>query len=264
MAASGRVHDRAILDALESIAPEPFVGDAWRVTRKGRDALRGSGAGGRWGPAGEFEVLNTSLEREGALAEVGFRLSLEPVWPSRMEHQLHEISLKMERSLPLTKRDLLANLGVDLARYESLDYRATQAIAAAARFLEFDFLLVPSARHPCTNLIIFMDRVTGRNCTIDWRSNKPMPSIGVRGARQGQRESRRRRGRICRSLPPSALCRGSSDRARGRQNGDACPSFHLRRAHPHIWRFNSRSLCRQRNVWPPMIRDAGCGPMPWR
>src|ERR1700730_7394720 len=39
--------------------------------RKGRDPLRGSTANGRWSPSGgEFEVLFTSLERDGALAEI--------------------------------------------------------------------------------------------------------------------------------------------------------------------------------------------------
>src|SRR5271165_3389198 len=46
------VHDRSILDALETIDPEPFAGEVWRVTRKGREALRGSTANGRWSPSG--------------------------------------------------------------------------------------------------------------------------------------------------------------------------------------------------------------------
>jgi RES domain len=45
-----------------------------------------------------------------------------------------------------------------VSRYESFDYSATQALAAAAHFLEFDGLLVPSARHDSTNFILFMDR----------------------------------------------------------------------------------------------------------
>lgn len=71
------VHDRSILDALEAIDPKRFAGEVWRVTRKGREALRGSTANGRWSPSGgEFEVLYTSLERDGALAGIGYRLSL--------------------------------------------------------------------------------------------------------------------------------------------------------------------------------------------
>src|SRR6516162_4107639 len=112
---SGRrpVHDRSILDALEAIDPEPFSGEIWRVTRKGRESLRGSTANGRWSPSGgDFEVLYTSLERDGALAEIGYRLSLEPVWPSRIEHELHLIEVKTKRTLRFAALESMAPLGV--------------------------------------------------------------------------------------------------------------------------------------------------------
>jgi RES domain-containing protein len=159
VAASGRVHDRALLDALEAIAPQAFAGEAWRITRKGREALRGSAANGRWSPGGEIEVLYTSLTRDGALAEIGFRLSLEPVWPSRIAHQIHTIQARAGRTLRFADVASLQPLGVDPARYATFDYAATQAIAAAAHFLELDGLIVPSARAPCSNLVVFMDRV---------------------------------------------------------------------------------------------------------
>jgi hypothetical protein len=160
MSGSRRVHDRAVLDALEAIDPESFEGTAWRVTRNGRDPLLGSSAHGRWSPGGEFEVLYTSLERQGALAEIGYRLSLEPVWPSLIAHKIHTIEARTERPLRFANVESLAPLGVDVATYEGLDYGATQAIAAAAHFLEFDGLLVPSARAACTNLVLFPDRAT--------------------------------------------------------------------------------------------------------
>jgi hypothetical protein len=159
MPPSGRVHDRTILDVLDALDPQPFESEVWRITRKGRDALRGSSTHGRWSPNGEFEVLYTSLERDGALAEIGYRLSLEPVWPSRLEHEIHTIDSRVERTLRFATVSDLAPLGVDVARFESFDYHATQAIAAAAHFLEFDGLLVPSARAPCANLVIFLDKV---------------------------------------------------------------------------------------------------------
>jgi RES domain-containing protein len=158
MGTSGRVHDRAILDALDGMDTVAVDSSAWRVTRTGRNPTRGSAAYGRWSPGGTVEVLYTSLKREGALAEIGFRLSLEPVWPSRIEHEIHEIGVKTTRTLQLADVRGLGAYGVDVSRYESFDYDATQALAAAAHFLEFDGLLVPSARHPSTNLVIFMDR----------------------------------------------------------------------------------------------------------
>lgn len=175
MAPARRVHDRAILDALEAIGPMPFEGDVWRIARKGRDPLRGSSVHGRWSPGGEFEVLYTSMERDGALAEIGFRLSLEPVWPSRLEHEIHEIAAQAARTLHIADLAGLASLGVETTRYESFDYQATQAIAAAAHFLEFDGLKVPSARAPCSNLVFFTDRVADgrglslrRSEAVDW------------------------------------------------------------------------------------------------
>lgn len=176
MPGAGRVHDRALLDALEDLDSAAFSGAVWRVARKGRDPVRGSAAGGRWSPTGDFEVLYTSLEREGALAEIGFRLSLEPVWPSRMEHEIHRVEAELDRALRLADVAELASLGVDVARFASFDYASTQAVAAAAHFLEFDGLLVPSARHSSHNLVVFMDRPGAGQLTVtasdevDWTS----------------------------------------------------------------------------------------------
>jgi RES domain-containing protein len=169
-----RVHDRAILDALEAIDPVPVRGTVWRVTIAGRDPVRGSAAEGRWSPGGTVEVLYTSLERAGALAEIGFRLSLEPVWPSRIRHEIHEISVENKRTLRFADIAGLAAYGVDTSKYQSFDYQATQALAAAAHFLEFDGLLVPSARHRSSNRVVFMDRDAAgslevrRTNPVDW------------------------------------------------------------------------------------------------
>jgi hypothetical protein len=173
MAALRRVHDRVILDALDAIEPKPFEGEVWRVARSERDPLRGSSTHGRWSPNGEFEILYTSLERDGALAEIGYRLSLEPVWPSRVQHQIHRIEVRTQKTLHLADLAALQSLGVDTAKYQSFDYEVTQAITAAANFLAFDGLLVPSARAPCCNLVIFLDRVVeyGR---LEVRESKPV------------------------------------------------------------------------------------------
>jgi RES domain-containing protein len=159
MAGAGLRHDRALLDALEAQPPEAFAGPVWRVTSQGRDPLRGSTAGGRWAATGTIEVLYTSLAAQGALAEIGYRLSLEPVWPSRVRHELHHIAALTETTLRLADLGALQLYGVDVQRYASFDYTATQAIGAAAYFLEFDGLIVPSARAEKLNLVLFMDRL---------------------------------------------------------------------------------------------------------
>jgi RES domain len=175
MPRGSRVHDRAILDTLETLEPAPFAGKTWRITRKGREPLRGSSAHGRWSPNAGFEVLYTSLERDGALAEIGYRLSLEPIWPSRIQHDLHKIEVRTEKTLHFADVAALQPLGVDPAKYPGFDYTATQAIAAAAHFLGFDGLLVPSARAPCKNLVLFIEQVTEtghlevlETSSVDW------------------------------------------------------------------------------------------------
>src|SRR5205085_10597446 len=105
-------------------------------------------ANGRWNAIGEFEVLYTSLATDGALAEVGYRLSLEPVWPSRIEHEICTLKVWADRVLKFDNLQQLEKVGVNITRFQSFEYSATQAIAAAAFFLEFDALVVPSARYP--------------------------------------------------------------------------------------------------------------------
>ncbi len=159
MAEGARVHDRAVLDALENRDSESVENTVWRVVRKGRDPLRGAVANGRWNAVGEFEVLYTSLASEGALAEVGYRLSLEPVWPSRIEHEIHTLKIKADRALIFDNLQQLEKFGVNIARFDTFEYTSTQAIAAAAHFLEFDALIVPSARNDALNMVIFLDRI---------------------------------------------------------------------------------------------------------
>ena len=187
-----RVHDRAMLDALEDLGGKPFAGEVWRVTRKGRAATVGSTANGRWGPQGEFEVLYTAVERNGALAEIGYRRSLEPIWPSRIDDEVHKLRLNLVNTLQFENVDELAHLGVDANRYESFDYSATQAIAAAAHFLEYDGMVVPSARFPCQNVVVFLDQLKNEDQLdalntedVDWEEWRQHDSGYPRGFRAG-------------------------------------------------------------------------------
>ena len=182
-----RQHDRELLDALESHPSEAFDGETWRVTATGRDGLLGSTAGGRWSPPGEFEALCTSLSPAGALAEIGYRLSLEPVWPSRLAHMLHRIAAQTGKSLRFADLNGLATLGVDARRYAGFDYSVTQAIAAAAFFLDFDGLIVPGARSRDLNLVIFTEKLDGdarlkveASEPVDWAAWRARQRMGSR------------------------------------------------------------------------------------
>lgn len=174
--------DNRLIDAIEAIPPTPFSGTVWRVVREGREPLDCSRSGGRWDD-GTFDVLYTSLAREGALAEMYFHLKRgQPIFPSRVRYELHEVSLSMGAALKLLNLDDLARLGVAKETYGRLSYQEkgaeyprTQDIAEVAHFLEFDGLLVPSARWNCLKAIVFCERcppdqreVVGSHGLIDW------------------------------------------------------------------------------------------------
>ena len=176
-------HDRSTLDVLEALGGTTFEGIVWRVTRSERDALRGSSANGRWSGNGEPEVLYTSLEKHGALAEIGFRLAAEPIWPSRIRHSIHSIQAKAANIVDIGKFETLQKLGVDVSAYGSFDYAFTQAIAAAANFLEFGGLIAPSARADCNNAVFFVER----NIELEVASPEEIDWDGWRKDRSRQR-----------------------------------------------------------------------------
>ncbi len=48
---------------------------------------------------------------------------------------------------------------MDAAAFHKGDTARSREVGAAARFLDMDGLIVPSARWPCTNLVLFLDRL---------------------------------------------------------------------------------------------------------
>lgn len=142
--------------ALTALPAVEFSGIVHRVTGIGRDALLPSTAGGRWMPRGSDPgeaVLYTSLESDGALAEVASYLAqLAP--PPGAPLARHEVSVALRRVLRLGWSDL-DSLGVERARYGERDFQRTQQIGAALAFLGFDGLIAPSARWDCDNLIVY-------------------------------------------------------------------------------------------------------------
>ena len=165
--------DSTLIDAIEAIAPLPFSGPVWRVTREGRDPTRCSGSGGRWDD-GAFDVLYTSAERLGAISEMKFHIERgQPVPPSRVAYRLFEIDVALKRGLRLPDLAALRGIGLDTGRYGRLSYQErdaeyprSQDIAEAARFLGYDGLVVPSARFKCNNVVVFCDRVEPGAMTV--------------------------------------------------------------------------------------------------
>ena len=109
--------------------------------------------------AGNIFSLKNSFEQEGAVAEVYFHLSRQPVFPSLLKLTLNQISVKTEDTLKFADLNELKPLGVDTDSYKCIGYRRTQEIADAAFFLGFDGIIAPSARWPCLNMVIFTEHI---------------------------------------------------------------------------------------------------------
>ena len=182
--------DNRLLDAIEALPAAPFHCKAWRVTRLGRDPLQCSAVGGRWDDR-TFDVLYTSTKAEGALAEMHFHLSRgQPVMPSQVEYCLHELDIALQSCVTIPDLASLAALGLDTSRFGQLsyaeriqEYPRTQEIAEAAHFHRRDGLLVPSARSPHPNLVVFCDpagpaalKVIRTHGTINWESHRKTAS----------------------------------------------------------------------------------------
>lgn len=153
-----QARDLELLDLIDSHEGVAFEGDVWRIVRQERDVLQGYPAGARWDP-GTFDVLYTSLAREGALAEIHFHLSRQPVFPSKLRSVLHRLTVRTRRTLKIADREALEGLEVNRETYPTLSYGRCQEIGDAAQFLGFDGILAPSARWPCQNLVLFVDRL---------------------------------------------------------------------------------------------------------
>jgi len=175
MAGGRPARDHLLLDALDTLDRTPFDQGVWRVLRDGRDPLQGHPSGGRWDP-GTFNVLYTSCAPEGALAEVHFHLSRQPVFPSKLPYRLHEIAARAEKTLHLADMRALARLGVEEPAFSEVLHGRTQEIGDAAYFLGFDGIIAPSARWPCLNAVFFTDRIAAdrieviRTTKVDWRA----------------------------------------------------------------------------------------------
>src|ERR1700730_4138178 len=100
MPGARKPRDPTLLDALDVFDSVSYAGDTWRVVRDGRDPLQASASGGRLDPT-LFDVLYTSLVPDGAVAEVHFHLSRQPVFPSRIKYGLHRIKVQTGKTLRL-------------------------------------------------------------------------------------------------------------------------------------------------------------------
>lgn len=164
-------HDVKLTDFLAEMTSAPLERRVFRATRQNLDPLLFSSSGGRWSPPGEVAVLYTALEREGALAEIVFHWSQIVPLP-RKPVAVHELIVSADRVVTLDAAALAA-LGVVPALAANTLYARTQEIGAAAAFMGFDALVVPSVRYAGQNVVLIEEnhkglREVASTETVDW------------------------------------------------------------------------------------------------
>lgn len=166
--------DHELIDTLDTMSCETFEGRVWRVTQDVHDPTLFRSGGNRWDD-GTFDVLYTSCERDGALAEMRFHLTRgQPIIPSKKIYHLYELEVHVSGVLDLTDWAILEKFGVERARFGRLpyldresEYTACQRIGEAVNFLggestdEPSAFLVPNARRDGRNLVLLGAYVSG-------------------------------------------------------------------------------------------------------
>lgn len=147
------IHDPELLDKLQELEPIPWEGRVFRYMFGNVDPGRANTRGARWNPPG-VGAIYTALDRRTLLAELEYRLGLDVVRP-RATPTLYAIHVSLFNVLDLSSPGQLQAIGMTEDEFRSVDYRACQKVGGAVAWLEHDGLLVPSARHLGTNLVIF-------------------------------------------------------------------------------------------------------------
>lgn len=159
------IRDNALLDALEGLPQAAFTGAVWRSVREGRKPTDCWRAGGRWDDR-SFDVLYTSVDRDGAIAERQFHIFRgQPIPPSKIRYELFELRVELGAVISFPDLEALQSIGLKtqgygLASYmdREAEYPRSQEVAEACFFLGAGGIIVPNARHPSQNLIVFCEQ----------------------------------------------------------------------------------------------------------
>jgi RES domain-containing protein len=143
-----------MLDILQSATASEWKGTVYRHMFGSHSPNRSNSEGARWNGPGLLAIY-TSCERETALAEADYYISLQPLRP-KAKRTLFTIRVSLKSVIDLTQASLLLRLGITDDVLSSLDQVRCRTIGAAVNWLGHDGLLVPSARRrDGTNLVIF-------------------------------------------------------------------------------------------------------------
>jgi len=151
------IHDPELLDAIESLGFEVLDEVAvWRHMFNDNPPELSNTRGARWNPAG-LAAIYTSEQRETAIAEGQHAIDSQPLRP-RARRYVYELRVSAAKVLRIAPEHL-ATLGLDPGDLESPDFTACQRVGAHAAFLEYDAIIVPSARADGTNVVIFVNEL---------------------------------------------------------------------------------------------------------
>lgn len=143
-----------MLDLLQSAAESDWEGTVYRHMFGSQPPARANTAGARWNEP-NLAAIYTSCERETALAEAEYYISLQPLRP-RAKRTLFTIHVSLKKVIDLTAADLLAQLGISDDVLAAFDHTPCRKVGAAVDWLGYKGLLVPSARRRGgTNLVIY-------------------------------------------------------------------------------------------------------------
>jgi RES domain-containing protein len=143
-----------MLDLLQSAGVSNWEGTVYRHMFASQPPARANTGGARWNEP-NLAAIYTSCERETALAEAEYYISLQPLRP-KAKRTLFTIRVSIPKVIDLTAHDLLGKLGITNDVLEAMDHTPCRTVGAAANWLGYNGLLVPSARwRGGKNLVIY-------------------------------------------------------------------------------------------------------------
>ncbi|MEA2572692.1 MAG: hypothetical protein QOI24_4693 [Acidobacteriota bacterium] len=143
-----------MLDILQSAAISAWQGIVYRHMFGAHRPVRTNTTGARWNEP-SVEAIYTSCERETALAEAEYYISLQPLRP-KAKRTLYTLQIALGSVVDLTGEGILDKLGITRSVLCGDDHAPCRLIGSALNWLGHEGLLVPSARNLSgTNLVIF-------------------------------------------------------------------------------------------------------------
>lgn len=160
--APGPIYPPALLDGLEEHTVTNWDSEVYRQVFEGTPSLRTNTYGARWNPPG-VEALYACVVEEAATAEIDHLVSLQPIPISRtrvtyrLRAQLTDVVDLSDKNDLLAVGECIGLTEADLSADDDASIVLCQMVGGAASWLGRGGLLVPSARHASTNVVIVLN-----------------------------------------------------------------------------------------------------------